>query len=75
VALVGDYNVVPTNADIYSPRTWLGNALLQPEPRAAYARLLKQGWMDALREIPEGGGVHVLGLPQKPVAAQTPDCG
>jgi len=49
VALVGDYNVVPTDADIYSPVTWRDNALLQPEPRAAYARLLQQGWTDALR--------------------------
>jgi len=50
VALIGDYNVVPTDADIYSPRSWLDNALLQPEPRDAYARLLRQGWTDALRE-------------------------
>jgi exodeoxyribonuclease-3 len=49
VVLAGDYNVVPTDADIYSPKTWLDNALLQPEPRAAYARLLDQGWTDALR--------------------------
>lgn len=49
VLLAGDYNVVPTDADIYSPSTWLDNALLQPEPRAAYARLLAQGWADALR--------------------------
>ncbi|WP_077003087.1 exodeoxyribonuclease III [Variovorax sp. KK3] len=51
VALVGDFNVVPTDADIYSPKNWLDNALLQPEPRAAYARLLKQGWTDALRTV------------------------
>jgi exodeoxyribonuclease-3 len=51
VALIGDYNVVPTDADIYSPRSWLDNALLQPEPRDAYARLLRQGWTDALREL------------------------
>ncbi len=38
--LAGDYNVVPTDADIYNPRSWLKNALLQPEPRAAYQRLL-----------------------------------
>lgn len=50
VVLAGDYNVVPTDADIYSPKTWLDNALLQPEARAAYARLLKQGWMDSLRK-------------------------
>ena len=50
VVLAGDYNVVPTDADIYSPASWLDNALLQPEPRAAYARLLAQGWTDALRQ-------------------------
>lgn len=49
VVLAGDYNVVPTDADIYSPKTWLDNALLQPEPREAFARLTKQGWTDALR--------------------------
>jgi exodeoxyribonuclease-3 len=48
VVLGGDYNVVPTDKDIYSPATWLDNALLQPEPRQAYARLLKQGWTDAI---------------------------
>jgi exodeoxyribonuclease-3 len=51
VALIGDYNVVPTDADIYSTRSWLDNALLQPEPRDAYARLLRQGWTDALRAL------------------------
>lgn len=50
VVLAGDYNVVPTDADIYSPKTWLDNALLQPEARLAYAQLLKQGWTDALRK-------------------------
>jgi exodeoxyribonuclease-3 len=49
VVLAGDYNVVPTDADIYSTRSWLQNALLQPAPRAAYRRLLAQGWTDAIR--------------------------
>ena len=49
--LAGDYNVVPTDVDIYNTRSWLDNALLQPEPRAAYARLLEQGWTDALRHL------------------------
>jgi exodeoxyribonuclease-3 len=49
VALVGDYNVVPTDFDIYNTRSWSKNALLQPEPRASYQRLLAQGWTDALR--------------------------
>lgn len=50
VALVGDFNVVPTGADIYSPKSWLDNALLQDEPRDAFGRLLDQGWTDALRK-------------------------
>jgi exodeoxyribonuclease-3 len=49
VALVGDFNVVPTDFDIYNPKSWRRDALLQPETRAAYQRLLKQGWTDALR--------------------------
>ena len=48
VALLGDYNVVPTDADIYRTRSWKDDALLQPEPRAAFAALLAQGWQDAL---------------------------
>jgi exodeoxyribonuclease-3 len=51
VALIGDFNVVPTDADIYSPATWLKNALLQPEPRHAFKRLLDQGWTDAIRTL------------------------
>jgi len=50
VVLAGDYNVVPTDEDIYNPRSWLKDALLQPESRACYRRLLEQGWVDALRE-------------------------
>lgn len=49
VVLAGDYNVVPTDFDIYNPRSWLKDALLQPESRECYARLLGQGWVDALR--------------------------
>jgi exodeoxyribonuclease-3 len=47
--LAGDYNVVPTDFDIYDPRSWRKDALLQPETRECYARLLSQGWADALR--------------------------
>lgn len=49
VVLAGDYNVVPTDFDIYNPRSWRKDALLQPQTRAAYERLLAQGWTDALR--------------------------
>jgi exodeoxyribonuclease-3 len=49
VVLAGDYNVIPTDFDIYNPRSWLKDALLQPESRECYQRLLTQGWTDALR--------------------------
>jgi bifunctional non-homologous end joining protein LigD len=49
VVLLGDWNVVPTDADIYRPDSWRDNALLQPAPREAYAAILSQGWTDALR--------------------------
>jgi exodeoxyribonuclease-3 len=49
VVLAGDYNVVPTSRDIYPTTSWDDDALLQPESRAAYRRLLQQGWVDAVR--------------------------
>jgi len=49
VALIGDFNVVPTDFDIYNTRSWLKDALLQPESRACFQRLLEQGWQDVLR--------------------------
>jgi exodeoxyribonuclease-3 len=51
VVLAGDFNVVPTDFDIYNPKSWKKDALLQPESREAYARLLAQGWTDSLREM------------------------
>jgi exodeoxyribonuclease-3 len=51
VVLAGDFNVVPTPRDIYPTRSWDNDALVQPESRAAYAKLLKQGWTDALRTM------------------------
>jgi len=50
VVLAGDFNVVPTDFDIYDPRSWRHDALLQPESRECYQRLLAQGWIDALRD-------------------------
>ena len=49
VVLAGDYNVVPTDADIYAVRSYADDALLQPASREAFRRLLAQGWTDALR--------------------------
>lgn len=49
VVLAGDYNIVPEPRDIYPTTSYRDNALVQPESRAAFARLLEQGWTDALR--------------------------
>lgn len=49
--LAGDFNVVPTDMDIYNPRSWLKDALLQPESRGCFEQLLEQGWVDALRHL------------------------
>jgi exodeoxyribonuclease-3 len=55
VILAGDYNVVPTAEDIYPTRSLDNNALIQPESRQAFARLLSQGWTDALRKLQPHG--------------------
>jgi len=49
--LAGDLNVVPTTADIYNEWLWRLDAVGQPEPRAAFGRLLEQGWIDATRHL------------------------
>jgi exodeoxyribonuclease III len=51
VVLAGDYNVMPTDRDVYKPERWLDDALFAPEVRAAFSRLLEQGWTDALRTL------------------------
>ena len=60
VVLAGDYNVVPTDDDIYDPKSWRRNALLQPEARACYRRLVAQGWLDALRARHQGERVYTF---------------
>ena len=49
--LAGDFNVVPMDMDIYPTESWADDALLQPESRAAFQRLLDQGWTDAIRTL------------------------
>jgi exodeoxyribonuclease III len=55
VVLAGDYNVVPAPQDIYPTRSLDDNALIQPESRQAFARLLSQGWSDAMRKLQPDG--------------------
>lgn len=51
VVLAGDYNVAPTDLDIYPTRSWDDDALIQPAPRRAFEDLVEQGWTDALRHL------------------------
>ena len=51
VVLAGDFNVMPTDRDVYKPDRWRDDALFAPEVRAAFFRLTAQGWTDALRTI------------------------
>jgi exodeoxyribonuclease-3 len=62
VLLIGDYNVVATDGkgDIYNPASWKKDALLQPESRDAYRRLLAQGWTDAIRTLHEGEPIYTF---------------
>jgi len=60
VVLAGDYNVVATDevGDIYSPRSYVKDALLQPETRSAYRRLLQQGWIDSIHHLHPGEPIY-----------------
>lgn len=49
VVLAGDFNIIPEPRDVYAPERWLDDALFHPDVRAAYERLLAQGWTDAIR--------------------------
>ena len=51
VMLAGDFNVMPTERDVYKPERWLDDALFAPEVRAAWFRLVEQGWLDAVRHL------------------------
>lgn len=51
VILTGDYNVMPTELDVYKPERWVDDALFRPETRAAFEKLVDQGWTDAVRKL------------------------
>jgi exodeoxyribonuclease III len=51
VILTGDYNVMPTEKDVYKPERWVDDALFRPETRAAFKKLVDQGWTDAIRKL------------------------
>ncbi|WP_108397293.1 exodeoxyribonuclease III [Devosia submarina] len=51
IVLAGDYNVMPTDLDVYKPERWVKDALFRPEVRQAFGQLVAQGWTDALRHM------------------------
>ena len=51
VVLTGDYNVMPTEQDVYKPERWVDDALFRPEVRTAFKTLVSQGWIDAIRKL------------------------
>jgi exodeoxyribonuclease-3 len=60
VVLAGDFNVMPTDLDVYAPERWRDDALFRPEVREAYARLVAQGWTDALRTLHPGERIYTF---------------
>src|ERR1700730_5847239 len=51
VVLAGDYNVIPTDLDVYKPERWLNDALFRREVRDDFAGLVAQGWTEAIRKL------------------------
>jgi exodeoxyribonuclease-3 len=60
VVLAGDYNIIPTDRDVYKPERWLDDALFRPEVRAAFQALTRQGWTDALRALHPGEPIYTF---------------
>ena len=60
VVLAGDFNVMPTELDVYKPERWTEDALFAPEVRTLFARLLAQGWTDSLRHLHPGETIYTF---------------
>jgi exodeoxyribonuclease-3 len=60
VVLAGDYNVMPTDLDVYAPERWVDDALFRPEVREAFHRLVAQGWTDSLRTLHPGQRIYTF---------------
>jgi exodeoxyribonuclease III len=60
IVLAGDFNVMPTELDVYRPERWIDDALFRVEARDAFARLVAQGWTDALRSLHPGERIYTF---------------
>ena len=71
--LIGDFNVIPTDMDVYKPERWAKDALFAPEARAKFRELVGQGWTDAIRTLHPGRAhLHLLALLAEFVRSATP---
>ena len=62
VVLAGDFNVMPTELDVYKPERWLKDALFRPEVRNAYAKLVSQGWTDSVPSCTQASASILSGI-------------
>jgi exodeoxyribonuclease-3 len=60
IVLAGDYNVMPTDLDVYKPERWRDDALFRPEVREAFSQLQEQGWTDAIRKLHPGERIYTF---------------
>lgn len=60
VVMAGDFNVMPTDLDVYAPERWRDDALFRPEVRKAFERLVESGWTDALRKLHPGERIYTF---------------
>jgi exodeoxyribonuclease-3 len=71
VVLAGDYNVIPTELDVFAPERWVDDALFRPESRDAFARLLRAAGPRAAQDASRGADLNVLGLLSKSLRARS----
>ena len=55
--IAGDYNVIPNDDDVFRPAAMADDALMHPDSRAAYRRMMADGWTDGLRSVHPAGGI------------------
>jgi len=60
VILAGDFNVIPTELDVYKPERWIDDALFRPEVREVFNEIVKQGWTDAIRKLNPGKTIYTF---------------
>ena len=74
VIITGDFNIIPTESDVYKPEKYKNDALFLPEVRTAFKNLIAQGWTDGLRHlIPKKQFILFTIISEKPTKGM-PEC-